>query len=149
MAEDRDPDPGGGEDAVASLAHEPRHQHLRAVGEARRRDPDDEHGNAGAARPDARLPAGPQRSRRGPPPSIASRPRASSPGADASAGGVSRPLRGDPRQRRLAPTLTASARIVVLKRKDRMVWARTSRRMLWPVIITSEVCAAAPRFAAK
>ena len=65
MAEDRDPDPGGGEDAVAGVAHEPRHQHLRAVGETRRGDPDDEHGDAGAARPDERLPAGPQRSRRG------------------------------------------------------------------------------------
>jgi hypothetical protein len=45
--------------------------------------------------------------------------------------------------------LTASARIVVLKRKDRIVCPRTSLRMLGEVIITSEVCAAAPRFAAK
>jgi hypothetical protein len=45
---------------------------------------------------------------------------------------------------RLAPTLMASARMVVLNRKDRIVCASATRRILGEAIVTSEVCEAAP-----
>ena len=48
-----------------------------------------------------------------------------------------------------APTLTASARIVVLNRKASTVWASARRRMRFETITTSEVCAAAPRLNEK
>ena len=49
-AEDEEPDPGIGEDAVFVLAHEPGEHHLRGIGEAGAAEPDDERDRRRAAR---------------------------------------------------------------------------------------------------
>jgi hypothetical protein len=63
MAEDRDPDPGGGEDAVALLAHGPGEEDLGAVGEPGGGDADGEYGDGGAPRARKRVAIRPQRPR--------------------------------------------------------------------------------------
>ena len=54
-AEDQEPDPGIGEDAVFELAHEPREHDLRDIGEAGVAEPDDERDRGGAPRDGRRV----------------------------------------------------------------------------------------------